>query len=71
MCLCVCIFVCTSVYCPSLSTDIPLDSQIHGKYKRQNSIPYTIVSLSYDGYVCKLLQIIFSMASIHINLFAV
>ena len=37
-----------------LSSVIQVDSQIHGKYKSQDSMPYVVVSVSYDG-LCKLL----------------
>ena len=35
----------------------------------KDSTPYAIVSVSYDG-LCKRLYIIFSMASVHIDIFA-
>ena len=35
----------------------------------QESIPYIVVSVSYDG-LCKRLWILFSIASVHIKLFA-
>ena len=36
----------------------------------QDSIPCAVVSVSYDDLICKRLEILFSIASIHINLFA-
>ena len=45
-----------------------MDSQIHGKYNEQK-FNSAIVSVSYDG-LYKCLKIIFSMSSVHIDLFA-